>query len=298
MMRRVYISTILAASMLACAAQAKAENADSVRLVKLELTVEKEIKAREALRSELTAQQQIIDSYAATIDSLGRATALNAANIEATAGKIGVEIEKTNTSLTAKADFTDVKTRTVWGVALLLILAVAGAAIYLLLHKRINRGNADVDALRQMAEKLNEDILSKFAQEMAEMQKISLSLSSIAGSKATQENAGPDHSLIKALADRITFMEMTLFKMDSKVKGFKQLSKSISQMKDNMLANGYEIVDMLGKPYNDGMKAVANFNDDEDIEPGKRIITAVIKPQINYRGQMIQAAQITVSQNV
>ena len=55
---------------------------------------------------------------------------------------------------------------------------------------------------------------------------------------------------------------------------------------------------MLGKPDNDGIKAVANFNDDDEIEEGKRIITAIIKPQINYKGQMIQAAQITVSQNI
>ena len=68
-------------------------------------------------------------------------------------------------------------------------------------------------------------------------------------------------------------------------------------MKDNLLANGYEIVDMLGKPYNDGMKVTANFIEDEELEEGQKIITAVIKPQINYKGKMIQAANITVSQN-
>ena len=68
-------------------------------------------------------------------------------------------------------------------------------------------------------------------------------------------------------------------------------------MKDNLLANGYEIVDMLGKPYDDGMKVTANFIEDEDLEEGQKIITAVIKPQINYKGKMIQAANITVSQN-
>lgn len=92
-------------------------------------------------------------------------------------------------------------------------------------------------------------------------------------------------------------MEMTLYRMDSSVKGHKPLSKSIKQMKDNLLANGYEIVDMLGKPYDDGMKVTANFIEDEDLEEGQKIITAVIKPQINYKGKMIQAANITVSQN-
>ena len=86
--------------------------------------------------------------------------------------------------------------------------------------------------------------------------------------------------------------------MDPKIRGHKQLSKSISQMKDNLLANGYELVDMLGKPYNDGMKVSANFIEDEDVEHGKQIITGIIKPQINYNGIMIQSAQITVSQNL
>ena len=69
-------------------------------------------------------------------------------------------------------------------------------------------------------------------------------------------------------------------------------------MKDNLLANGYELVEMLGKPYNDGMKVTANFVEDEELEQGQQIITGIIKPQINYKGTMIQSAQITVSQNI
>ena len=91
---------------------------------------------------------------------------------------------------------------------------------------------------------------------------------------------------------------MTLYKMDKDVRGHKQLSKAINQMKDNLLANGYELVDMLGKPYHEGMRVIANFTEDENLENGTQIITAIIKPQINFKGQMIQAAQVTVSQNI
>ena len=45
--------------------------------------------------------------------------------------------------------------------------------------------------------------------------------------------------------------------MDNSVRGHKQLSKSIKQMKDNLLVNGYELVDMLGKDYHEGMKVTA-----------------------------------------
>lgn len=91
---------------------------------------------------------------------------------------------------------------------------------------------------------------------------------------------------------------MTLSKMDKSVRGYKQLIRSIKQMKDNLRANGYELVEMLGQPYNEGMKVIATFVEDEDLSKGEQIITSVIKPQINYKGVMIQAAQITVSQNI
>ena len=54
--------------------------------------------------------------------------------------------------------------------------------------------------------------------------------------------------------------------------------------------------DMLGKEYNEGLKATVNFVQDEEFEEGKRIITRIIKPQVNYKGIMIQTAQIEVTE--
>ena len=275
-----------------------AENADSLKIVELENSLQKEIKARQVLRTELSSQKTLISNQTKIIDSLRIAVQQNSNNIKSTAEQLGVKINETNSSLGTKANSSDVKTKTIWGAILLLLLAIIGGIIYYLLHKRIIKGHADIDELKQKAEKLNEEILNKFSLEMIEMQKISSSLAALSNTTSSETAGDPDHSLIKTLADRITFMEMTLFKMDPKVRGFKQLSKSISQMKDNLLANGYELVEMLGKPYSDGMKAVANFIDDEEIENGQRIITAIIKPQINFKGKMIQSAQITVSQNI
>ena len=157
------------------------------------------------------------------------------------------------------------------------------------------RGN-EVALLSAKADKLNEQIVNRLSSEMSEMQTISKQISSI--SAATGSESDTEQKLITTLADRITFMEMTLYKMDSSVRGHKQLSKSIKQMKDNLLANGYELVDMLGKDYHEGMKVTANFVEDENLPEGKQIITGITKPQINYRGKMIQSAQITVNQNL
>ena len=105
------------------------------------------------------------------------------------------------------------------------------------------------------------------------------------------------HEIVKIVADRLSFMKVTMSKMDPNIKGFKQLNKSIIQITNNLQATGYEIIDYLGEDYKEGMKVVATFITDENLDAGKRIITGVIKPQINYKGTMIQSAQITVSQN-
>jgi DNA repair exonuclease SbcCD ATPase subunit len=105
-----------------------------------------------------------------------------------------------------------------------------------------------------------------------------------------------DHSLALKVADEIVRIQTNLSRMDEGTRGIKQLSKSVSRITDNFAANGYEMVDMLGKPYNEGMKVIANFRPDESLEPEQQVITRVIKPQINYKGKMIQAAQIEVSQ--
>ena len=120
----------------------------------------------------------------------------------------------------------------------------------------------------------------------------------IANASKTEDNGKPDHSLALKVADEIVRIKLNMSRMDSSIKGYKQLAKAVERIKDNFKANGYEIVDMLGKPYNEGMKVIANFVVDEDLEEGKQIITGITKPQINYNGQMIQAAQITVSQNI
>ena len=98
--------------------------------------------------------------------------------------------------------------------------------------------------------------------------------------------------MVLALADELVRMQQNL----ATVHGFKQLQRSIQRMNTILLAAGYEVVEMIGRPYNDGMRVVASFTLDDSIPPGQQIITAVTQPQVNYQGQMIQVAIVTVSQ--
>ena len=239
-----------------------------------------------AIRNIKGQSEEIKDRVATTERDVAEKTSSFQIATDGLASQIQSTDEKINRQETKLRD------KTMSGIVLALVVLVASALLSFILNKK---GNAKIDALQRKAEKLNDEIVNKMSTEVGEIQRVTASLGSLSAVGASSQN---EQDLIKALADRITFMEMTLYRMEPSVRGCKQLTKSISQMKNNLLANGYEIVDMLGKPYHDGMKVSANFVEDENIEQGQQIITGIIKPQINYQGQMIQAAQITVSQNI
>jgi hypothetical protein len=91
-------------------------------------------------------------------------------------------------------------------------------------------------------------------------------------------------------------MERNISHMNSDTKGLKPLIRAIERLKDNLASNGYELPDLLGKPYNEGMKAqVITSIPDDNLEQGSAIITKVIKPQVNFKDKMVQMAQIEVS---
>lgn len=183
------------------------------------------------------------------------------------------------------------------------VIIVVIVFMYWFLKKRIKSSSSAIDSIKNAQSeisnaqnKLQEDAL-KLDEKLIELLDKQLNIQQTT-SVTTKEEKEVDHSLAKKVADEIVRIELNLSRMDASVKGHKQLSKAVERIKNNFLAQGYEIVDMLGKPYNEGMKVVATIVSDETIEEGKQIITAITKPQINYKGKMIQTAEITVSQNI
>lgn len=260
------------------------------------LTLEQE---NDALKSEVSTLHTTISEQSAEIDSLESVISETNNSVVALADSLNINIYSTREQIQTNSESLNqtIAEKSQTGLWISIILAVIIAAISFIFGRLIAKRGNEVASLSAKADKLNEEIVNRLSSEISEMQTISKQIGTIS---ATSCNGGTDteQKLITTLADRITFMEMTLYKMDSSVRGHRQLSRSITQMKDNLKANGYELVDMLGKDYHDGMRVIANFIEDENLPQGKQIITGIIKPQINYHGKMIQSAQITVSQNL
>lgn len=192
-----------------------------------------------------------------------------------------------------------VQNRTFWGVIVVVVTFLFIISVTYMLFRRLRADTSSIDNVRKAQETL-QVAQAKMQEESVRLDDKLLELldKQMAIAPHVMTDDKPDHSLALKVADEIVRIELNMSRMDSTVKGYKQLAKAVERIKDNFKANGYEIVDMLGKPYNEGMKVVANFVPDETLSEGAQIITGITKPQINYNGQMIQAAQITVSQNI
>ncbi len=192
--------------------------------------------------------------------------------------------------------------RTLWGIVAGTIAIIVIAIVAYCLYRRQRSDSSTLATLRTAQAalsaaqtRLQEDAMS-LDNKMLEL--IDKQLATSVKSTPVATVSAVDHSLALKVADEIVRIEMNLSRMDSSIKGYKQLSKAVERIKNNFLANGYEVVDMLGKPYNEGMRVIANFVPDDSLAAGEQKITGITKPQVNYQGKMIQAAQITVSQNI
>ena len=249
-------------------------------------------------KTELVTLSVKTENQEKQIDSLKTQTNQNIQNIKSIADDLGTKIQETQT--TAKDSISkldkDVSTNRLYWIIATLATLLLGGIIYWLLGKRIANSKTDVETqIKNTKTALEEESIkldSKLVEVLETQLKLKQEEKQIISTNASNEI---DHSLALKVADEIIRIQKNLQQMDANTKGLKQLTASVKRIQDNFASNGYELVEMLGKEYNEGMKVIANFIPSEDLETGKQIITRIIKPQVNFKGQMIQSAQIEVS---
>lgn len=191
--------------------------------------------------------------------------------------------------------------RSLWAVISILVLLFIILVVIVVFRRRIKNDSNSIDEVRKIqtnlenAQQVLQEESLKLDNKLLEVVEKQLN-DTMKHTVVTESTSESDHLLALKIADEIVRIEANLSRMDSTVKGHKQLSKAVERIKNNFSANGYEIVDMLGKPYIQGMKAAVTFVPDESLDSGVQVISKIIKPQVNYKQKMIQAAQIEVSQ--
>lgn len=268
--------------------QNKQVNADKNlrKLVESQHVVERKI---QTLVKENEMQRLAIDSLQNKCKSLEEVQSTDRVNLN---GKI----DATDNNVRTNQDL--LHARTLWGIVTIIVVLAIIIGLAHRLTKRIKLGTSTIGDVRKAQETL-QIAQTKMQEEALSLDNklIEIAEKQIEASSTSEGKNEIDHSLVLKVADEIVRIELNMSRMDSSIKGYKQLAKAVERIKDNFSAKGYEIVDMLGKTYTAGIKAAVTFVTDENLEEGQQVITKIIKPQINYQGKMIQSAQIEVSQS-
>ncbi|MFD1014430.1 hypothetical protein [Winogradskyella rapida] len=272
-------------------------NQQQADIQKLYSELNKEYRTYRIVKKNLN--QKIIDKKEELVDSLNTLIDKSKAELASINEQLKTKIKETdkivvsnNSKISDLGNSLD-KNRLYWIIGTLATLLLGGL-VYWLLGKRIQSSKIDVETQIKNTKASLEEESVKLDTKLVEVLTKQLDVFKVDQAITSQANDN-DHSLVLKVADRLTAMETNHYRMDPKTKGLKQLVRAVKSIKENYLASGYEIVEMIGQEYKDGLNVTANFIPSEEIETGKRVITRIIKPQVNFNGKMIQAAQIEVS---
>ena len=286
-------------------ALAYGNNNDSIAITNLQQQVNKQERIIGNLRKDIRSSVNIQKQQAIFIDSLKQELMNTKNDLSDLSNKLGVDIANTQEQITHNANSLNdnIKSKTTWGILIVTFIILLMAVIYLILYKRVQKGKSAIDRIKKSQKELQEaqeELVkesSKLDEKLVDLLDKQLNVQTMSLS-ALNNKKDIDHGLALKIANELVKIETVLSKMDSTIKGHSHLLKAVEHVKNNLKANGYEIINLIGQDYNEGMPFNARFIPDETLPEGKRIISGINKYQINYNDKMIQAADIVVRQNI
>jgi len=230
------------------------------------------------------------------IDSISKIVQSNTLNIQLTADSLGIKISTTESLSNQKYDElgNSLSKSTLYGIIALLFAILISVIVYFFLSKRQRTDKTEViDQILKTKTILEEEQIKVYSK-ITEIHQDQLTLIK-QERENTPKGVEPDHSLAKKVAEEMVKMQMNLAHMDTKIRGHRQLTIAVTNVYDNLRANGYEIIEHLNKSYSEGMNIEATMEPDTTLSKGEFVIKRVIKPEIHYNGKKIQNAQVIVS---
>jgi chromosome segregation ATPase len=296
-MKNIILSIILLSTFWATAQNKSNDFEKEIKPLNDKLvTLQKEnntlLKNLNALSNQMSSLSTEIKTNKISLDSLRTQTEENSKELDI---KISSTEKNTNQKITAVDE--SLGKNSLYGIIGVLSAILLSGLLYWLLSKRQKIDKTDfIDQLSRTKSNIEESLIKEFGKQTELMDTQLHLLEQQKTISPTTPNAEPDHSLPLKLASEINLIERNIKLMDVKTKGLKQLQASVGKLKDNLSANGYEMPELLGKQFHQGMKLIVTSSiPDETLEKDSEIISKVLIPQVNYNDKMIQTAQIEVS---
>ena len=299
-MKRIIVSIFILASINAFAQTETLTKEDLAKdLQPLKISIQTLEKENVRLKSEIYNLNTKLSNANKSIDSLRTLSHENSSAISQTANQLGIQITTTEQTAIKKIDEVgqSLSTNSLYGIIGVLSAILLSSLLYWLLSKRQKTDKTEVvEQLQETKSSIEESLVKEFGKQTNLIESELQLLAQQKSASPVNVNSDPDHSLALKVASEINLIERNINLMDKGTKGLKQLERSVGKLKDNLSANGYEMPELLGKQYHQGMKVIVTSSvPDENLEKGSEIITKVLIPQVNFNDKPIQTAQIEVS---
>ena len=270
-----------------------AQTSDSLRIKNLETDFVNLSNRVNQLQTIQNQQKQTIATQNAKISELENQLGIKATEFDSTLNEksqslkneLNTKLGETDTKITQTAESLNQSISSNKLIAIIGIIAaiVLLVIVFVILRSKIGSKDSDIDKIKA-AQKSLENVQKSMQEESVKLDSKLVELLERQMTNAQQstnvENTKINHSFALKVGDEIAKIETNLSKMDPSVKGYKQLKQALKRIKDNFNANGYEIVELLGLDYNDGMPFEAQFVPDDTLPEGKRIISGITRLQI------------------
>ena len=246
----------------------------------------------EKLSSQIDSLQDLLQTNSNKVNNLDQQISEQKEELR---GQISDTREMTNKSV-SELDNALSRNTLYWIIAVLALGLLSFFAFYFLKRKVSANQSSVYETLNSTRRELEQEAIRLDEKLIGVMESQMKIIQEDTKAQPESEENEQDHSLALKMADEIVRIEKNISRMDEGTKGLKQLSKAVERIKDNFASNGYEMVNMVGKSFDERMKAsIVNTVPDDNLKDGEQIISRIIKPQINYKGVMIQAAQVEVA---
>jgi hypothetical protein len=187
--------------------------------------------------------------------------------------------------------------RTLYWIIVILTVTLFSVIVFFVLRHKLSSSTKDLDF--QIA-KTNSNLQNeaiKLDSKLIEILQSQLAI--LKDERKTKESPTSvvDHKLPLKVGEEIHRMRKRIENMPQDVKGISALSNSLQRLEEEFNESGYSIENLQGKKYVDGMKIEARFVDNPDIPKGEEIITDILRPEIKFRGVVIQVAKVEVGKS-
>ena len=234
------------------------------------------------------------------VDSINNQLIVAQSNIKQIADSLHITI--VNVSSSNKQTLTQIqninqtisKSTLYWIIGILAALLLS-VIVFFVLRNKLTNSTKDIDSQIAMTNSKLHNESIKLDSKLVEILQSQLSI--LKEERSLVSKSTPDHKLPLKVGEEIHRMRKRIENMPQDVKGLNALTNSLQRLEEEFNDSGYTIEDLMGKRYVRGMQVEARFVDNPNIPKDEEIITDVLKPEIKYKGEVIQVAKVEVGKS-